>query len=115
MVFDPCRKSNGSDCSSRIFASNFFDILSSLFASRIALCDIIWDDMLKQILTTSQIGFSIALIILILMQARGTGLGRTGAGGGASFTRRGLEMLIFRLTFIVTALFLIVSIGLLFV
>jgi len=71
--------------------------------------------MLKQILTTTQIVSSVALIILVLMQARGTGLGRTGAGGGSSFTRRGLEKMIFRLTFVVVTLFLAVSLSLLFV
>ena len=70
--------------------------------------------MLKQILTTTQIVASITLIILILMQARGTGFGRTGTGSGASFSRRGLEKMIFRLTFVTVALFLIVSFALLF-
>ena len=71
--------------------------------------------MLKTFLTTTQIVASITLIVLILMQARGTGFGRTGGGSGASFTRRGLEMLIFKLTFFVVAIFLIVSLSLLFV
>ena len=67
--------------------------------------------MIKQILTTSQIAFSIALIILILMQARGTGLGRTfGGGGGTSFTRRGLEKLLFKATFVFVILFLVISV-----
>ena len=71
--------------------------------------------MLKTFLTTTQIVASITLIVLILMQARGTGFGRTGGDSGASFTRRGLEMLIFKLTFFVVAIFLIVSLSLLFV
>lgn len=54
---------------------------------------------------------SIALIILILIQARGTGFGRTsGFSQSSSFSRRGLEKLIFRLTFFTAAVFLIVSI-----
>ena len=69
---------------------------------------------MKNILTIAQIIISVSLIVLILMQARGTGLGRTfGGGSGASFSRRGLEKLLFRLTFIVVGLFLIISILLL--
>ena len=66
---------------------------------------------MKQTLTIIQIIVSIALILLILIQAKGTGLGRTfGSGGGTSFSRRGLEKLIFRLTFVIVALFLVISI-----
>lgn len=54
---------------------------------------------------------SVLLIILILIQARGTGFGRTsGFSQASSFSRRGLEKLIFRLTFVVAAVFIIVSI-----
>ena len=58
-------------------------------------------------LTVIQIVSSLALIVLILIQARGTGLGRTSAG---SFTRRGLEKLLFKLTFVFATVFLIVSV-----
>lgn len=61
---------------------------------------------MKQYLGILQIVFSVALIVLILLQARGTGLGR---GSTGSFSRRGLEKLIFRLTFAVAGLFLLVS------
>lgn len=65
---------------------------------------------MSQILTIVQIVISIILIGLILIQARGTGFGRGAAGGGTSFTRRGLEKLVFRLTFVIVGLFLIISI-----
>lgn len=66
---------------------------------------------MKQALTITMMIVSIILIVLILIQARGTGFGRSsGLGGGASFSRRGLERLIFRLTFVVVALFLIISV-----
>lgn len=64
---------------------------------------------MQQILPVVQIVVSIVLIVLILIQARGTGFSRSGAGG-ASFTRRGLEKLIFRLTFVFVALFLVIAI-----
>lgn len=66
---------------------------------------------MKPFLTILQITLSVALISLILIQARGTGFGRGGGfGSGASFSRRGLEKLIFRLTFFVAALFIVVAI-----
>ncbi len=64
---------------------------------------------MKQALTLVQIVISMILIGLILVQARGTGLGR-GSAGGASFTRRGLEKLIFRSTFVTAFLFIVISI-----
>lgn len=65
---------------------------------------------MKQALTIIQIISAVSLTALILLQARGTGLGRA----GTSFTRRGLEKLIFRLTFIAAAVFGLVSIASLF-
>ncbi len=59
---------------------------------------------------------SLVLIALILIQARGTGFGRSGGfGSGAAFSRRGLEKLIFKATFVFVALFLIISVLLLLV
>lgn len=66
---------------------------------------------MKQILTIVQIVTSLGVIGLILIQAKGTGLGRTfGSGGGTSFSRRGLEKLVFKLTFVFAGLFIVVSI-----
>ncbi len=66
---------------------------------------------MKQFLTLVQMAASIILIGLILVQAKGTGFGRSGfASGGTSFTRRGLEKFTFRLTFVVAFIFLAVSI-----
>lgn len=55
-----------------------------------------------------QIVIASILVIAILAQVRGTGFGRVW-GGGSSFTRRGLEKLVFRLTFIFAFLFIVVS------
>ena len=53
---------------------------------------------------------SVLLIGLVLVQARGTGFGRSsGFGGGTSFSRRGLEKIIFRSTFVVALVFIVVS------
>jgi protein translocase SecG subunit len=62
---------------------------------------------MKQTLMIIQVIVSIILVGLILIQAKGTGFGRV---GGTSFTRRGLEKLIFRLTFVFAFVFIGVSI-----
>lgn len=62
---------------------------------------------MKNTLLIIQIVSAILLTGIILIQARGTGFGR---GSTASFTRRGLEKLIFRLTFVFAGIFMLVSI-----
>ncbi|MFH1863651.1 MAG: preprotein translocase subunit SecG [bacterium] len=55
---------------------------------------------------------SVLLIILITIQAKGKGLGSTfGSGSQSSFSRRGLEKLLYKFTFILAGLFIIVSIA----
>lgn len=58
-----------------------------------------------------QVILSILLMVLVLLQAKGTGLG-SAFGGEAGFyrTKRGFEKLLFRGTIIVAALFVIISI-----
>lgn len=57
-----------------------------------------------------QIILSIAIIALILIQAKGTGLGRAFGGMGGSYsTRRGVEKTVFFLTIIVAVLFFLSS------
>lgn len=62
---------------------------------------------MKNTFLVIQIVSAILLTGTILIQARGTGFGR---GSTTSFTRRGLEKLVFRLTFIFAAIFMLVSI-----
>lgn len=64
---------------------------------------------MKNGLTIIQIILSILLMAAILIQAKGTGFGRSW-GGSTTFTRRGLEKLVFRATFVLAALFLIMSV-----
>lgn len=56
---------------------------------------------------------ALLLIIFVLLQVRGTGFGRS--ANSSSFTRRGVEKMVFKLTFVVTALFLVSSVLSLFV
>jgi protein translocase SecG subunit len=66
--------------------------------------------MLNLILAV-QILVSSLLVVLILMQAKGTGFGRAfGGGSSSSFTRRGLEKVIFKLTFVISFIFIAISI-----
>ncbi len=62
-----------------------------------------------------QIIISLALIIVIILQARGMGLGSLFGGGdaggmGITKTRRGLERTLFQITILLAALFLLVSV-----
>lgn len=66
--------------------------------------------MSSQILDTVQIIFALILVVLILIQAKGTGLGST-FGGDSGFygTKRGAERLTFVVTIIVACIFLLTS------
>lgn len=57
----------------------------------------------------TQILVSLILILLILVQNKGIGFGRVW-GGKTSFTKRGLEKAVFKLTFVISGLFITVSI-----
>lgn len=67
--------------------------------------------MNKEILSIVQIVLGILLVALVLLQAKGTGLG-SAFGGEIAFysTKRGVERLLFFLTIIVSFLFLTISV-----
>jgi preprotein translocase subunit SecG len=66
---------------------------------------------LQSALQIIQVIISIGLIVVIILQARGQGLGSLFGGGdtgmGITKTRRGLERTLFQITIILSALFLI--------
>ncbi len=66
--------------------------------------------MSHPVLYLVQIILALILIVLIILQSKGTGIGST-FGGDMGFygTKRGAERLLFILTFIVAGLFLISS------
>lgn len=66
--------------------------------------------MMKNILLVVQIIVACGLAGLILVQSRGSGLGRSFGGGSTSFSRRGLEKLLYKLTFVFAGLFIIISV-----
>jgi preprotein translocase subunit SecG len=66
-----------------------------------------------------QIIVSVVLVLAIILQAKGSGLGSLMGGDGGGFgitkTRRGLEKTLFQLTIILAAVFLIISLVLLMI
>ena len=53
---------------------------------------------------------ALLLIVFILLQSRGAGIGSIWGGGGEFYsTRRGIEKILFRLTIFISILFVIVS------
>lgn len=67
---------------------------------------------MKTTLLILQIVISLTLTTLILMQAKGVGLGRAFGGGGEFYkSRRGVEKIIFQLTILFVVAFLISSIA----
>jgi preprotein translocase subunit SecG len=70
---------------------------------------------IKNILLAINIISAILIVVLILMQGRGAGLGNAWGGGGEMFqTRRGVEKLTLRLTTILIIIFFIISVANLF-
>ena len=57
-----------------------------------------------------QIVISIVLVITILVQVRGQGIGLFGSAEGSFRTRRGIEKTLFQFTILLVGLFILVSI-----
>lgn len=68
---------------------------------------------MHQALLGLQILISVLMSLAILLQVKGTGFGRVWGGLSTSSTRRGLEGLIFKLTFVLAFLFILISLALL--
>lgn len=64
---------------------------------------------MKLPLTIVQIILGVLVSALILLQAKGTGLGRTSFSPMAYHSRRGFEKLIFKATIVLTSLFVLIS------
>lgn len=59
-----------------------------------------------------QIVISVLLVVFILLQAQGTGLGSTWGGGGETYhTRKGVEKIVFISTIILICLFIMLSVA----
>lgn len=65
---------------------------------------------MKEAIIIVQIILSILLMVSILLQAKGSGLGQAWGGGGEFYrSKRGLEKVLFRLTIILSVFFFISS------
>lgn len=65
---------------------------------------------MKNVVLLIQIIVSLLLVGAILVQAKGTGFGRSQGFSSSSFTRRGLEKLIFKATFVLAGIFILLAI-----
>jgi len=67
---------------------------------------------MKSILEIVQVFVSVILIVFVLLQQRGSGLGSVFGGSGEIYhRRRGFEKLLFRGTIVLAFIFLALSIG----
>jgi len=64
---------------------------------------------MQGILLVGQIVVGVVLSAMILIQVKGTGFGRVWGGLSNSFARRGLEGLVFKFTFVLAAVFVVIS------
>lgn len=60
-------------------------------------------------LNVIQIIISITLMVIILIQVKGEGMGGVFGGAGVARTRRGLERTLFNATIVLSAIFLLIS------
>lgn len=64
----------------------------------------------------AQIAIAVLLVVAILMQNRGSGLGGVfGGSGGVYLTKRGLEKKLFIATIVLAVIFIFLSLGVFFV
>ena len=67
---------------------------------------------LAQILNYSQIALSLLLVVTILLQQKGSGLGSSLGGSNMEYsTKRGAEKFLFRSSIVLTVLFIVVSVA----
>jgi len=67
---------------------------------------------MNKLLSILQIITSLALIVVVLLQAQGTGLGGLFGGGGEEYrSKRGLEKMLFYATIVLSVLFLGLSLA----
>ncbi|MEX1051882.1 MAG: preprotein translocase subunit SecG [Patescibacteria group bacterium] len=68
------------------------------------------------VIQVSQFGSAILMVISILLQHRGTGIGGAFGGQDVSYrSRRGVERVLFRATIVFAAIFLVCAIARLFI
>ncbi len=67
---------------------------------------------LTQVLNYSQIALSLLLVVTILLQQKGSGLGSSFGGSNMEYsTKRGAEKFLFRSSIVLTVLFVVISVA----
>jgi len=67
---------------------------------------------MEKIFAILQIVLAVALVTVILLQQKGSGLGSAFGGGGNVYnTRRGLDKTLFNITIVIAVLFFLVAIA----
>lgn len=66
---------------------------------------------MHNVLVVLQLIVSLSLAVCVLIQVKGNGFGRVWGSGAQSFTRRGLEALVFKATFVLGFFFLALALG----
>lgn len=67
---------------------------------------------MKTVILLTQTLVALALLAIILLQAKGTGLGAAWGGSGSSYhSKRGAEKILFITTIVLAALFILVAIA----
>ena len=66
---------------------------------------------MQQLILIIMSAVSVLLIISILLQSRGEGLGVIGGGGGGSYhTKRGFEVFLVRITVVLSVIFMLLAV-----
>jgi len=66
--------------------------------------------MISQIFTILQMIFAVILIVVVLLQQKGSGLGAAFGGSGTVYTtRRGVDKILYNITIVVSILFFLTS------
>lgn len=72
--------------------------------------------MLQNILTIIQVILAVLLVAVIMLQQKGAGIGEAFGGSSGMFsTRRGVDLILHRVTIVVSILFFAIAIALLIV
>lgn len=68
--------------------------------------------MLQTLLSITQIAMAVLLIVVVLLQQKGAGLGAAFGGSGNIYTtRRGIDKVLFRATIVISILFFVIAIA----
>lgn len=68
--------------------------------------------MLQTLLSVTQITLAVLLIVVVLLQQKGAGLGAAFGGSGNMYTtRRGIDKVLFRATIVISILFFVIALA----